>query len=101
VRLAFAMATAIRPQVLLMDEWFLAGDASFRNKARDRLEGMVRGADILVLSTHLNDIVRSWCTRVIWLEEGRVRADGPVDAVMDAFAGVDTAPALFPEAALS
>jgi lipopolysaccharide transport system ATP-binding protein len=100
VRLAFAMATAIRPQVLLMDEWFLAGDASFRNKARDRLESMVRGADILVLSTHLNDIVRSWCTRVIWLEDGRVRADGPVDQVMDAFAGVDAAPALFPEAAL-
>jgi hypothetical protein len=37
---------------------------------------------------------------VIWLEEGRVRADGPVDTVMDAFAGVDAAPALFPEAAL-
>ena len=100
VRLAFAMATAIRPQVLLMDEWFLAGDASFRNKAKDRLEGMVRGADILVLSTHITEIVRSWCTRVIWLEEGRVKADGPVDTVLDAFAGVDASPALFPEAAL-
>ena len=54
-----------------------------------------------MLSTHLNDIVRSWCTRVIWLEDGRVRADGPVDEVMDAFAGVEPAPALFPEAALS
>jgi lipopolysaccharide transport system ATP-binding protein len=94
------MATAIRPQVLLMDEWFLAGDASFRNKAKDRLEGMVRGADILVLSTHLTEIVRSWCTRVIWLEEGRIKADGAVDAVLDAFSGVDAAPALFPEAAL-
>ncbi|HEX3982599.1 MAG TPA: ATP-binding cassette domain-containing protein, partial [Acidisoma sp.] len=100
IRLAFAMATAIRPQVLLMDEWFLAGDASFREKARERLETMVRGADILVLSTHLNDIVRSWCTRVIWLEDGRVRADGPVDAVMDVFSGQTGAPALFPEAAL-
>jgi lipopolysaccharide transport system ATP-binding protein len=102
VRLAFAMATAIRPQVLLMDEWFLAGDASFRNKARERLESMVRGADILVLSTHLNDVVRSWCTRVIWLEDGRVRADGPVDQVMDAFSGIgEAATALFPETALS
>jgi lipopolysaccharide transport system ATP-binding protein len=102
VRLAFAMATAIRPQVLLMDEWFLAGDASFRNKARERLESMVRGADILVLSTHLNEVVRSWCTRVIWLEDGRVRADGPVDQVMDAFSGIGEAtPALFPESALS
>lgn len=101
IRLAFAMATAIRPQVLLMDEWFLAGDASFREKARERLETMVRGADILVLSTHLNDIVRSWCTRVIWLEDGRIRADGPVQEVMDAFSGQSGAPALFPEAALS
>jgi lipopolysaccharide transport system ATP-binding protein len=100
IRLAFAMATAIRPQVLLMDEWFLAGDASFREKARERLETMVRGADILVLSTHMNDIVRSWCTRVIWLEDGRVRADGPTDEVMDAFSGGADASALFPEAAL-
>ena len=101
VRLAFAMATAIRPQVLLMDEWFLAGDASFREKARERLETMVRGADILVLSTHMNDIVRSWCTRVIWLEDGRVRADGATNEVMDAFSGGTDASALFPEAALS
>jgi hypothetical protein len=38
---------------------------------------------------------------VIWLEDGRVRADGPVDTVMDAFAGAEVSPALFPEAALS
>lgn len=101
IRLAFAMATAIRPQVLLMDEWFLAGDASFREKARERLETMVRGADILVLSTHLNDIVRSWCTRVIWLEDGRVRMDGPVDEVMDVFSGNTVSPALFPEKAVA
>ncbi|GAB0120179.1 ABC transporter ATP-binding protein [Acidisoma sp. 7E03] len=97
VRLAFAMATAIRPQVLLMDEWFLAGDASFREKARERLESMVLGADILVLSTHLNDVVRAWCTRVIWLEDGWVRMDGATDAVIDAFSGVDLASNLFPE----
>jgi lipopolysaccharide transport system ATP-binding protein len=50
VRLGFAMATAIRPQILLMDEWFLAGDAEFVEKAKARLEDMVRGAEILVLS---------------------------------------------------
>ena len=102
VRLAFAMATAISPQVLLMDEWFLAGDATFREKAQARLEQMVRGADILVLSTHLNDIVRAWCTRVIWLEDGRVRADGPTAEVMDVFSGGDAGISpLFPEAALT
>ena len=85
VRLGFALATAIRPQILLMDEWFLAGDANFMEKARHRLEAMVRGADILVLSTHSLEIVRTWCTRVIWLDQGRIRADGPAEAVLDAY----------------
>ena len=82
VRLGFALATAIRPQILLMDEWFLAGDANFMEKARHRLEELVRGADILVLSTHSLEIVRTWCTRVIWLEQGVIRADGPADEVL-------------------
>ena len=82
VRLGFALATAIRPQVLLMDEWFLAGDANFLEKARSRLEDMVRGAEILVLSTHMPAIIHEWCSRVIWLDQGRIRADGAPDAVM-------------------
>ena len=85
VRLGFALATAIRPQILLMDEWFLAGDASFMEKARTRLEELVRGADILVLSTHSLEIVRTWCTRVIWLEQGIIRADGPAGEVVDRY----------------
>jgi lipopolysaccharide transport system ATP-binding protein len=82
VRLGFALATAIRPQVLLMDEWFLAGDANFLEKARARLEDMVRGAEILVLSTHMPSVIHEWCSRVIWLDHGRIRADGRPDAVM-------------------
>jgi lipopolysaccharide transport system ATP-binding protein len=87
VRLGFALATAIRPRILLMDEWFLAGDAAFLDKARQRMEGMVRAADILVLSTHNVTIVQEWCTRAIWLEQGRVRADGPVQEVLDQYIG--------------
>jgi lipopolysaccharide transport system ATP-binding protein len=87
VRLGFAMATAIRPQILLMDEWFLAGDATFLEKAKNRLEEMVRRADILVLSTHQTDIVRTWCSRVLWLEQGRIRADGPPDEVLPEYLG--------------
>ncbi len=85
VRLGFALATAIRPQILLMDEWFLAGDANFMEKARARLEELVRGADILVLSTHSLEIVRTWCTRVIWLDQGRLVADGPAGEVLDRY----------------
>jgi len=94
VRLGFALATAIRPQVLLMDEWFLAGDSSFMERARMRLEDMVRRAEILVLSTHMTNVVTDWCTRVIWLDQGRVRADGKAADVVAAYLGhkVERAP---------
>ena len=85
VRLGFALATAIRPQILLMDEWFLAGDAEFMEKARTRLEDMVRGAEILVLSTHQEDVVLSWCSRVLWLDQGRVRDDGTAADVLERY----------------
>jgi lipopolysaccharide transport system ATP-binding protein len=94
VRLGFALATAIKPQILLMDEWFLAGDSGFMDKARMRLEQMVRGADILVLSTHQTDIIRNWCTRVLWLDHGQIRADGPPDEVVAQYLGK---PAAVPE----
>jgi len=87
VRLGFALATAIRPQVLLMDEWFLAGDANFMEKARMRLEDMVRGAEILVLSTHMPSVVMDWCNRVIWLDQGSIRADGTPEDVMTQYLG--------------
>ncbi len=87
VRLGFALATAIRPQVLLMDEWFLAGDAAFMEKARERLESMVRGAEILVLSSHMGPVLQAWCTRVIWLEQGRIRMDGPAEPVLEQYLG--------------
>jgi lipopolysaccharide transport system ATP-binding protein len=82
VRLSFAMATVIAPQVLLMDEWFLAGDAGFMAKAEERLRGLVANADILVLATHDMGIVRQWCTRAIRLDAGRIIADGPVAEVL-------------------
>jgi lipopolysaccharide transport system ATP-binding protein len=82
VRLSFAAATLMSPEILLMDEWFLAGDADFMAKANERLEQLVAGADILVLATHDMAIVRQWCTRAIRLKGGRVEADGPVEEVL-------------------
>jgi lipopolysaccharide transport system ATP-binding protein len=82
IRLGFGLATAIAPQVLLMDEWFMAGDAAFQAKARARLESVVRGAEIMVLTSHQVSVIRTWCTRVLWLEAGRIRADGIPDEVI-------------------
>lgn len=82
VRLSFAAATLMRPQILLMDEWFLAGDADFIQRATERLEQLVTGAEILVLATHDMGIVRKWCTRAVRMEGGRIVADGPVADVI-------------------
>ena len=89
IRLGFGLATAIRPQILLMDEWFLAGDYKFMAKAHARMESLVSGAEILVLSSHSHDTVAEWCNRVIWLEQGRVREDGPPEAVLRAYLSPD------------
>nr|WP_305123482.1 ABC transporter ATP-binding protein [Roseomonas sp. GC11] len=82
VRLSFALATAMAPHILLMDEWFLAGDADFMAKAEARLARLVTGADILVIATHDMAVVRRWCTRVIKMEQGRIVADGSVEDIL-------------------
>jgi lipopolysaccharide transport system ATP-binding protein len=82
VRLSFAVATLMSPEILLMDEWFLAGDADFISKAQRRLEKLVADADILVIATHDMNIVRRWCTRAIRLQGGRIESDGPVSEVL-------------------
>jgi lipopolysaccharide transport system ATP-binding protein len=87
IRLGFALATSIRPEVLLMDEWFMAGDVQFLAKARARLEQIVRRAEILVLSSHSTNAVLEWCSRVIWMDHGRVRDDGPAADVMARYLG--------------
>jgi lipopolysaccharide transport system ATP-binding protein len=96
VRLGFALATAIKPQILLMDEWILAGDAMFMEKAKLRLEAMVRGAEILVLSSHRLDVVSTWCTRVLWLDQGKIVADGPADEILERYESATGVPSREP-----
>jgi lipopolysaccharide transport system ATP-binding protein len=84
VRLSFAIATLMQPEVLLIDEWFSAGDADFMARAQQRLEELVQKAEILVLAGHSMTVVRAWCTRAIRLEGGRIIDDGPVEQVLAA-----------------
>lgn len=86
VRLGFALATAMAPDILLMDEWFLAGDADFLARAEERLARLVTESEILVLATHDMGIVRQWCTRVIRLDGGAIVEDGPVAELLPASA---------------
>jgi lipopolysaccharide transport system ATP-binding protein len=84
VRLSFDMATAMMPEILLMDEWFLAGDAAFMERAEERLQSLVASSDILILATHDIATVRRWCNRVIRIEAGSITQDGTVDDVLGA-----------------
>lgn len=82
VRLAFSVATAVEPEILVMDEWLSAGDARFVSKALKRMEGLVRASRMLVLASHSEDILTNWCTRLLWFNEGRLMDDGPPGAVL-------------------
>mgnify|MGYP006283402681 CR=1 FL=1 len=88
-RLLFAIATAIDPDILLMDEWLSAGDKAFVDQARARLNTVVHGANILVLVSHNHNLIRETCNRVLHLDAGRIVADGPPDEVLDAPARTD------------
>ena len=72
-RLAFSIATTLEPEILLMDEWIGAGDASFQSKAQDRMQRLADHAGIIVLASHQNDLVARTCNKVLELEHGRVK----------------------------
>lgn len=85
LRLAFAVSTIMRPEILLMDEWLSVGDEDFKNKAELRLKEMVSNTKILVIATHSRSLVESVCNRAIWLEHGTVKMDGPAKEVASAY----------------
>lgn len=87
MRLAFAVATMLRPEILLMDEWLSVGDAAFRKKAEKRIEDMLETTRVLVIATHSKDLILRRCTRVVWLEHGHVKMDGPSAEVVPHYFG--------------
>lgn len=88
LRLTFAVATCYEPEILLMDEWILAGDAHFMAKARERVDSFVQKASILVLASHNLEVCRRWCNKAVWMDQGSIKAFGPVDDVVTAYQAV-------------
>lgn len=78
-RLAFAAATAVESDILLMDEWIAVGDASFRQQAHDRLTSLVERAHIMVIASHDNHLIRSLCTKVMRMDHGVASEIVPVE----------------------
>ena len=72
MRLAFAIATSMQADIILMDEWLSAGDAGFSAKAQQRMNDLLDQAKILVLASHSPDVIRRNCSRILLLEHGRI-----------------------------
>jgi ABC-type polysaccharide/polyol phosphate transport system ATPase subunit len=84
-RLGFAVATDVRPEVLIIDEVLAVGDAEFQQKSAARIrEFRASGSTILVVS-HNPTSIKALCNRALWLEHGAIRALGPVEAVVDRY----------------
>jgi ABC-type polysaccharide/polyol phosphate transport system ATPase subunit len=85
VRLAFSIATAIEPEILLVDEVLSVGDMAFQDKARRRMYEMMSKAKIIVMVSHDLSSIKKLCDQVIWMEHGTVREIGPASAVIASY----------------
>ena len=74
-RLKFSIATAVKPEILLLDEALATGDATFNDRAQERMEGFLDGASTVFLVSHSAAAIRKQCTRAIWLHDGSLIAD--------------------------
>ena len=85
MRLAFSLATAMHPDILVLDEVFAGGDAAFVAKAKARMHDMIDKANIMIMVSHDHLLVKSLCNRVLWLDHGRLVADGAPNEVVDRY----------------
>ena len=81
-RLGFGIATAINPEILLVDEVMSVGDSDFAEKCERRINQLLAGGTTLILVSHAMADIRKYCTRVVKLDHGRVVADGPTEEVL-------------------
>ena len=85
MRLAFSLATAMQPDILVLDEIFAGGDAAFMTKAKARMHALIDKANIMVMVSHDHLLVKSLCNRVLWLDHGKLIADGPSNEVVERY----------------
>ncbi len=88
-RLGFAIATMVKPDILVVDEILSVGDYQFQQKCYGRMREMLDGGTTLLYVSHDIRSVKNLCNHAIWLEKGRVRKSGLVDEVCDEYMQVN------------
>jgi teichoic acid transport system ATP-binding protein len=92
-RLRFAISSAARPDILLIDEALATGDAEFRARSKARIDEIREHTGTVFLVSHSLKAIQQMCSRVLWINEGELRMDGPADEVCEAYAAFTKPPA--------
>jgi ABC-type polysaccharide/polyol phosphate transport system ATPase subunit len=85
VRLAFSIATAIDPEILIVDEVLAVGDLAFQQKAKRRIREMMSQASLIVMVSHDLKSITGMCSRAVWMDHGRLQMDGPPQDVVKTY----------------
>jgi lipopolysaccharide transport system ATP-binding protein len=85
MRLAFSVAAHLEPDVLMLDEVLAVGDLSFQKKCLERMNGLTSEGRTLLFVSHSPDAITRFCTRCLWIDNGRIRMDGSVDEVLSEY----------------
>jgi ABC-2 type transport system ATP-binding protein len=84
-RLGFSIATAVEPEILLLDEGLATGDAHFARKAEGKMNDLIARSSILVIASHSETMLAKMCSRGLLLEHGRIIADGPAKNLLETY----------------
>ncbi len=84
-RLAFSIAATVRPEILIIDELMGVGDLRFQEKSTARMKELVANSQGLVVVSHSMATIRQLCTRVVWLHQGRIVAEGPMEEIVSRY----------------
>ena len=97
-RLRFAISTAVKPDVLMIDEALATGDAAFQKRSNAKIRELLEGASTVFLVSHSNNTITEMCQRALWLDHGRLVMDGPAAEVVAEYAKgtVPTGPTIKP-----
>lgn len=86
-RLGFAIATMVKPDILIVDEILGVGDYRFQEKSKNRIMELMSGGTTVLMVSHTSDTIKQFCNRAVWLEKGRIKAIGPATEICDQYEG--------------
>ena len=84
-KLAFSIATIVNPEILIVDEILSVGDLKFQEKSKKKMLSLINGGTTVLFVSHSLDQIRELCSKVIWLEKGKVKMIGETQEVCDKY----------------